>query len=302
MNINTTSFITDIEQQKWKNSFFFIQMADTQFGMFYDVDQGTNKCEPEVELTDKAIAKINLLRPLFCVMCGDLTQVGPDGGGRYNKVGTKELYDEQVNIYKSQMEKIDQSIPLICVCGNHDIENVPNVYTLNKYVENFGKDYFSFWAGGCRFLVLNSTLLLKPENAPEQYKLQNEWLDKELELLGSDSNTATHTILFMHHPPALNDINEKDEYYNPQSPINFPKEIRLPFLERFSKAGICAIFAGHYHRNAYVKYKDLEIVTTSAVGFQLGKDKSGFAIVKIFQDKIEHQYYPLDEILSSINL
>lgn len=74
--------------------------------MFYDVDQGTNKCEPECELTDKAVEKINALKPLFCVMCGDLTQVGPNGGGRYRKVGSKEMYDEQVNIFKTQMRKV----------------------------------------------------------------------------------------------------------------------------------------------------------------------------------------------------
>jgi hypothetical protein len=102
------NFLKDEQQQIWKNPFFFVQMADTQFGMFWDVNQGTSKCEPEVELTDAAIAKINTLKPLFCVMCGDLTQVGPDGGGRFGKdnVGSKEIYGEQVQIYKTQMAKV----------------------------------------------------------------------------------------------------------------------------------------------------------------------------------------------------
>jgi hypothetical protein len=97
------------KEKTWTNPFFFVQMADTQFGMFWDVNQGTNKCEPEVALTDTAVSKINQLKPLFCVMCGDLTQVGPDGGGRFGKgnTGTKEIYDEQVQIYKTQMSKVD---------------------------------------------------------------------------------------------------------------------------------------------------------------------------------------------------
>jgi hypothetical protein len=46
----------------------------------------------------------------------------------------------------------------------------------------------------------------------------------------------------------------------------------------------------------------MEIVTTSAVGFQLGEDKSGFAIVKVFQDKIEHKYYALEDVPTIVDL
>jgi hypothetical protein len=46
----------------------------------------------------------------------------------------------------------------------------------------------------------------------------------------------------------------------------------------------------------------MEIVTTSAVGFQLGNDKSGFAIVKVFKDKIEHKYYSLEDVPTTVNL
>ena len=36
------------------------------------------------------------------------------------------------------------------------------------------------------------------------------------------------------------------------------------------------------------------MITTSAVGRQLGKDKSGFRIVHVFRDRIEHRYHDLD--------
>jgi len=303
MESKTHLLIDDLEQQKWTTPFFFVQMADAQFGMFWDANQGTSDCEPEIELTDAAVAKINTLKPLFCVMCGDFTQVGPNGGGRFGKgnIGTVEIYEKQVRLYKTQMAKINQSIPLICVCGNHDIENISNGHSLKKYNENFGNDYFYFWAGGCRFLVLNSTLLLKHENAQEQYKLQNDWIEYEFKKAANDSVTP-HNIIFMHHPPALNDSNEKDEYFNSDSPINFPIDIRLPFLQLCAQSRIRAIFAGHYHRCAYTKYKDLEIITTSSLGFPLGNDKSGFAIVKVFKEKIEHQYYPLEEVPSILTL
>ena len=38
------------------------------------------------------------------------------------------------------------------------------------------------------------------------------------------------------------------------------------------------------------------MVTTSAVGYPLGDDPSGFRIVKVSQDKVEHQYCGLDHM------
>ena len=38
------------------------------------------------------------------------------------------------------------------------------------------------------------------------------------------------------------------------------------------------------------------MVTTGSVGYPLGEDPSGLRIVKISRDKIEHQFYGLDQI------
>jgi len=287
-----------MHSQNWESDFKFVVMADCQFGMFWDVNQGTNKCEPEVALTDEAIKMINALKPMFCIMCGDMTQVGPQGVGRFGpgNIGTIQDYEDQLNIFKSQMKKIDPTIPLICVCGNHDIQNNPNSYTLQKYRENFGKDYFDFWAGGCRFLVINSTLYLNHDDVLDEYVKQNEWIDTKIKELQNDRNTK-HSFLFLHHPPMLKDIHEEDEFFGGTSAINYPKSIRIPFLEMFQSVGVRAIFAGHYHRNAYAIYKNMEVITTSAVGFQLGSDKSGFRIVKVNEDRIEHNYHTLEDPL-----
>lgn len=60
------------------------------------------------------------------------------------------------------MGKLDPAIPLLCVCGNHDVGNVPNKVTIDRYVSEFGDDYFGFWVGGIRGVVLNSNLLFDP--------------------------------------------------------------------------------------------------------------------------------------------
>jgi hypothetical protein len=77
------------------------------------------------------------------------------------------------------MRKIDPSIPLVCLCGNHgaepapsscltasvqrlpphargtriertDVGNTPTRATIYSYKERFGDDYFRFWVGGVR--------------------------------------------------------------------------------------------------------------------------------------------------------
>jgi hypothetical protein len=60
------------------------------------------------------------------------------------------------------MSKIDEDIPLLCVCGNHDVGNTPNKVTLERYRNDFGDDYFSFSVRGVRGIVINSNLYYDP--------------------------------------------------------------------------------------------------------------------------------------------
>ena len=62
------------------------------------------------------------------------------------------------------------------------------------------------------------------------------------------------------------------------------------------------MFAGHYHRNAYGLAGDMEMVTTGPVGRPLGEDRSGFRIVSVYETKIEHKYWAMDEVPETINL
>lgn len=61
-------------------------------------------------------------------------------------------------------------------------------------------------------------------------------------------------------------------------------------------------YLGHWHRNSYGKYKNMEMVTTSALGMPLGSDLEGLRIVKVFHDSISHTYYPLDQVPKECNL
>jgi serine/threonine-protein phosphatase CPPED1 len=264
----------------WREPFFFLQMADTQYGMFTK-DMGFEK---EAELAAKAVEHINRLKPRFVIVCGDLTNATPDHA----------RYKAQVGQFKADFSKVSPDIPLVCVCGNHDIGNRPNAASIASYGENFGDDYFGFWVGGVCNLVLNSTIIKDSTGAESEYKQQDKWFRENL--IAAREKKATHIMVFQHHPWFLKTADEPDEYFN------LPLPRRKLALEAMTKSGVRAIFAGHYHRNSYGKAGDIEMITTGPVGRPLGKDPSGFRVVRVFQDRIDHQYYGMESIPASVSM
>src|SRR5437868_882524 len=102
---------------------FFVQMADPQFGMYSnnaDFSQETANFE-------FAIANANRLRPSFVVVCGDLI----------NQAGDPRQTAEYLRV----AAKLDRSIPLHNVAGNHDVGNSPTPASLKVYRARFGPDY-----------------------------------------------------------------------------------------------------------------------------------------------------------------
>lgn len=56
------------------------------------------------------------------------------------------------------------------------------------------------------------------------------------------------------------------------------------------------IFTGHYHRTHIGFYKNLELVTTNAIGAPMGEDPSGLRIVKVHENSIMHTYCSLEQM------
>lgn len=65
-------------------------------------------------------------------------------------------------------------------------------------------------------------------------------------------------------------------------------------------SGVSHVFCGHYHRNITGFYKNIEIVTTCALGAPMGEDPSGLRIVKMYENNVTHIYYPLEQVPSSV--
>lgn len=267
------------QEGKWQGPFFFAQLADTQFGMF----EGDERWDQETALFTRAVEQINRLKPRFVIVCGDLV----------NQVSGPKHAD-QVREFKRIARQIDPSIPLVCVCGNHDVGNRPSATTLTTYRREFGDDWFSFQVGGTYGIVLNSSLYYDPSGAPEEQERQHAWFQQELER--AQASGAKHLFVFQHHPWFLAKPDEPDQYFN------IPTARRAPVLELLRKAKVRAVFAGHYHRCAYGRDGEMEMITTGAVGKPLGKDPSGFRLVQVYEDRIEHHYYGLEELPASVKL
>ncbi len=71
---------------------------------------------------------------------------------------------------------------------------------------------------------------------------------------------------------------------------------RASSLEIFQRAGVRAVFAGHYHRNAHGWAGELEMITTGPVGMPLGDDPSGFRIVRVGPHGLDHAYFGLESV------
>lgn len=251
-------------------SFFFFQMTDTQFGMFTN----NNGFEKEARNFEKAIAAANRLHPAFVIVCGDLVNQSTNAA--------------QIAEYKRIAATLDPSIPLYNVPGNHDVGNKPDAASLTNYRKNFGPDHYSFQHGNLYGIVLNSSLFFDPSLMPKEAAKQDAWLRSELKK--AKKLNYTHIVIFQHIPWFIHQPNEKDQYFN------IPSERRKKYLELFHQYGVKYIFAGHLHKNAFGRDGDLKMITTSAVGKPLGKDPSGFRIVKVDGQTITFPYYGLDSI------
>ena len=275
--------------------FFFIQMSDPQFGMFARLSGMTEEriqdlrqqhgwnirpapkstgFAEETALYEKAITAANRLNPAFVVISGDLVEDRNE--------------PEQLAELRRITAKLHPHIPVHWAPGNWDVGNTPTPETLKQYREDFGDDYYAFDHDGSSFIVLNSCVGFDDSQTPGEWDRQIAFLRTSL---GEARNRGSaHIIIFLHHPIYGYGPGEEDSF------AVLPKAKRRSLLDLFETHGVSAVFSGHWHKCHYVDHKDIQMVTTGAVGYPLGDDPSGFRIVKVSQDKVEHQYYGLDHM------
>lgn len=255
---------------------FFIQMSDPQFGMY----DGNRDFIEETANFEFAIATANRLKPAFVIITGDLV----------NKAGDPA----QISEYKRITSKLDQSIPLYSVPGNHDERNEPTPASIAAYRERLGPDYYTFRSHEMAGFVLDGNLLKAPQHVPDEAAKQEQWLRRELETARRDG--IKHVAVFLHQSFFLHEVNEPEQYFN------LPLETRKRYLALFHEYGVEHVYAGHYHRNAYARDGLLEMVTTGPVGKPIGNDPSGFRIVTVKDGIFDSRYYGLGYMPPTVEL
>jgi 3',5'-cyclic AMP phosphodiesterase CpdA len=248
----------------------FVQMSDTQFGMYAKDADFTH----ETANFEFAIAAANRLKPAFVVITGDLVNKADDAA--------------QVAEYKRIVAKLDPKIKLFSVPGNHDVGNEPSAESLARYREFFGSDYYSFHVGDIAGIALNSNLEKGAEKVPAEAAKMEAWLRNELER--ARLSGAAQLIVFQHIPFFLKDPGEEDAYFN------IPKPVRQRYLRLLHEYGVDQVFAGHYHRNELGRDGDLEMVTTGPVGMPLEGGKSGLRVVTVKDGKVTHKFFDFGDL------
>ncbi len=274
----------------------FIQLADTQFGMFRNfvglTKQGIEEYRrrgmtvqpvepfdgfaPETERFEKALNAANQLRPEFVALCGDMVN------------------DPSSSAQLAELERVSgrlaPDVPLYRVSGNHDASEgdhvTPTEESLARYRELFGDDTYSFSHGGAKFIVINSTVLHSPAHVRAEYDRQVDWL--EAELVAARECSVERVIVLSHHPLFLEHPDEPAHYFN------VPPDNRRPVIDLLSRYRVDAVFAGHMHQNNYAEHKGMLMIASGSVGYPLGKDPSGYRVVTVSKDAIRHRYYSLE--------
>jgi len=188
---------------EWKGDFDFICMGDPQIGM------GDRK--KEEAFSQRAVEFINLRKDQikFVIICGDHTHNLEDIWSKGNIEEGRRKRLSELKSYKNIYSKLDSDIPLVCVCGNHDVGNEPTRETIGLYRNEFGDDYFSFWAGGVKFICLNSQLIQGPGKSPGLARSHEEWFDKEVR-----EDHPVHLVVCAHIPPFCWNMLEEENNFN----------------------------------------------------------------------------------------
>jgi 3',5'-cyclic AMP phosphodiesterase CpdA len=258
--------------------FFFIQGSDPQFGFCEARQRLGNGFTQDTANLEFVIAAVNRLHPAFLIITGDLV----------NRQGDQAQTAEYFRV----TGKLDPSIRLYNVPGNHDVLNEPTPASLAAYRKTFGPDYYTFRAGGMAAFVLDSPIIAGPKNVPDELAKQEAWLREELAKAKRDG--VRDLVVFQHHLMFVDSPEEKDTYYT------IPLERRRKYLDLFTEYGVSHVFSGHYHRNATASYGPLKLETVTAI--TCADTQSGIRVVTVRNTGIESQSYDFGVLPTRIDL
>lgn len=245
-----------------KDPFTFVQVSDPQLG-FCAKGQDWQWTVGNLKTT---VAQINALKPAFVIVTGDLVQ-------SYKNADQRKAYLENI-------ARVDASIPVFHIPGNHDIPNY-KADAVKQYLETFGYDRFAFTYNGSAFIGLNSTpMLCNNEAAKAAAEEQLAWFGKMLKRY----RKCNHIFVFSHHPLVLRDgsaVEHKSAYDEP---------FRTEYAELMKKYGVTAIFAGHTHITEPTEVDGMPMITVGASSYPLYGAETGINIVEVTPEDFHSEF------------
>ena len=186
---------------------------------------------------DRAIDEINVLKPDFAIMVGDLIQGD-----------TRDLERLAAEWKEFWQHESDLILPFLPLPGNHDITN-PVMYQYWK--DNIGRTYSAFRYKNCLFIMLNTEEWHDPEHGEWDWE-QEGWFGaaqiKYVEDELTQHRDVRHTFVLMHRPIWL--------YEN-----SGWEQIEAALGDR-----AYTVFAGHYHNLTLHTRNDRRYFVLSATG------------------------------------
>ena len=185
---------------------------------------------------DRAIDEINILKPDFAIMVGDLIQ-----GYTYDKAKVEAEWKE---FWQHQSDLI---IPFLPIPGNHDITN-PMMY--DYWQKHIGRTYAAFTYKGCLFLLLNTE---EKHSQPEGSEGWSEtWFgDAQVSYVTDElakHKDVRHTFVMLHKPAWLNESSGWSQ------------------IEEALADRAYTVFAGHYHNLTLHTRNDQRYFVLGATG------------------------------------
>jgi 1,2-diacylglycerol 3-alpha-glucosyltransferase len=170
------------------------------------------------------------------------------------------------------------TVPYLLTAGRNETKN----FGSHRFYQHFGPYFFSFEAGGSRFIFLDST-------AKASYAWQLRWLEELLATPASES-----TFVFIGHP--LKQANrqsllDENEDYLEQS------DFRRALLVLISRYEVDAVFSANLHVYDHHHHENTHFITTGgAGGLVLNNDTSFYHFVKVevANDAVNISLEPLD--------
>jgi serine/threonine-protein phosphatase CPPED1 len=256
--------------------FFFVQLADPQLGF----TTKTNDMTVEIDHFKQAVADINRLKPAFVLISGDMTNATHD--------------PKQIRAFWSVAREISSSIPLHLLPGNHDVTNTPTAADICSYTKLFGPDHYSFSVNGTSFIVIDSALLGKGADTALR-DAQRKWFESEL--AAAQANKAAHIFVCDHHPFFLTEPGEPDKYQN------VPLAQRADYLDLMTRYGVEYALSGHLHHEQAARDGNLTLISCGPISKSVAKPPVvGLRIWRVYPDRVETQFYPLDKVPESVKM